>query len=113
MTLKELQERAHATSLKSRFWESGNGPEQLAAKIALIHSEATEALEEVRDPDARLDGTVTYSESGKPLGFAIELADIIVRVADLAQRQGIDLETVVEIKMRYNETRPPKHGKRL
>jgi NTP pyrophosphatase (non-canonical NTP hydrolase) len=113
MTLKELQERAHATALKSGFWDSGNGPEQLATKLALVHSEVSEALEEVRDPVAHLDDTVTYTETGKPLGFAVELADIVIRVADLAQRQGIDLETAIRIKMQYNETRPPKHGKRL
>ena len=40
-----------------------------------------------------------------------ELADVIIRVGDLAGVYGIDLETAVVRKMNYNRTRPHKHGK--
>ena len=49
--------------------------------IALCHSELSEALEEVRD-GGRL-AEIRYEEGGKPVGFAIELADAMIRIADL------------------------------
>lgn len=41
-----------------------------------------------------------------------ELADIVIRVADEAQTQGVDLETAIVKKMAYNVTRPRLHGKK-
>jgi NTP pyrophosphatase (non-canonical NTP hydrolase) len=46
----------------------------------------------------------------KPCGFPSELADIIIRVGDLAYRYGIDLEKAIEEKMKYNATRTFMHG---
>ncbi len=40
-----------------------------------------------------------------------ELADIVIRVADLAEGFGIDIEAEIMKKMEYNKTRPHKHGK--
>lgn len=78
-------------------------------RIALIHSEASEALEAYReygDLDAR-----TEHPKGKPVGVPSELADIVIRVADLAAIESIDLEEHVREKMIYNRTRPYRHGK--
>lgn len=51
--------------------------------------------------------------SRKPEGVAVELADAVIRIADLCGHLGIDLEEVIEIKMAYNEGRPYKHGKKF
>lgn len=48
----------------------------------------------------------------KPEGFGIELADIIIRVLHMAEAFGIDIDRCMRLKMAYNETREPKHGKR-
>jgi NTP pyrophosphatase (non-canonical NTP hydrolase) len=72
-----------------------------------MHSEVSEALEAYRE-DPTIPSTV--SEEGKPLGFASELADIVIRVGDTAEALGIDLEAAVVQKMKYNESRPFKHG---
>lgn len=78
--------------------------EECLAKLALIVSEVAEAMETVRKPP---------EASWKLQGFtaeAEEIADILIRVLDYAAWRGIDL-MAVEAKLRYNEQRPPMHGK--
>jgi NTP pyrophosphatase (non-canonical NTP hydrolase) len=71
----------------------------MATRIALIHEEVSEALKELR--------TIPYNREL----FAGELADILIRTGDLAILAGIDLDHATRIKMAYNKTREPKHGK--
>jgi NTP pyrophosphatase (non-canonical NTP hydrolase) len=81
-----------------------------AEDIALMHSELSEALEDIRDGvwDLRYD-TMPGKEL-KPLGVASELADVLIRVFAFARKHNIDLADAVVRKMLYNETRPYKHG---
>lgn len=52
-------------------------------------------------------------EDGKPEGIPSELADIMIRVADLAGAYDIDLAKIIDQKMTYNASRPHLHGKKL
>lgn len=105
MDINELVEKAHETAVKHGFWDR---PPEIGTSIALIHSELSEALEEVRAAKPRL-----YYNGNKPEGVSIELADAVIRVADLCGYLGIDLNEAVEIKMEYNKSRPYKHGKKF
>lgn len=94
------------------------------SKLMLITTEVAEAAEVFRD--AKTFGSIqaTYQEAGgrmhlyddasthppKPEGFGSELADIIIRVFDLAEELGIDLGAEVLRKMRYNATREYRRG---
>lgn len=106
MNLSEIQSRAHRTA-QAVGWH--DKPLNIEAALLLIHSEVSEATEEYRKPD--LDVRTSYTGAdGKPEGFGVELADIIIRTAELAARAGIDLEHEVAAKLAYNETRPYRHG---
>lgn len=140
MTICELVNRAHDNAVKHGFW---NLAPEFGTAIALIHSELSEALEEARadrpnlyfpcnagglcpddDPevacgcgsrifDPKNPDAPCSAKSKKPEGVAVELADAVIRIADLCGHMGIDLEAAIALKMDYNETRPFKHGKKF
>lgn len=66
------------------------------SKLALVHSEVSEATEAVRVGD---------------LGnFTEEIADVVIRCLDITGTLGIDLEAAIRSKMLRNEARPHRNG---
>jgi len=82
------------------FWESANTGE----KLALIHSEISEALEADRK-GLQAEHIQDFS------GIEEELADAVIRILDFAGQHGLRLGEAIGAKMQYNLTRPYKHGK--
>ena len=107
MDIKELQIASHAIAVTKGWWEEDRNVGEL---LALIHSEVSEALEEWRIDEGL---AVIRMEGDKPVGFAVELADTLIRICDLAESAGIDLNAALKIKMAYNATRPWRHGGKL
>jgi NTP pyrophosphatase (non-canonical NTP hydrolase) len=108
-SLFQLQWRSYATAARNGFWDrrpDGTEP-TVPEKLMLICCEISEAMEEWR----KGPGHVDYVKDGKPEGIAVELADAVIRILDLAQRLDVDLADVIRRKMEYNDTRPFKHGK--
>jgi hypothetical protein len=103
----------------------------IAEKLALVHEEVSEALGEIRSGHAPLEvyyldkktGTISaaqlHDEDGvpqlKPEGFLVELADAMIRIADLAylagDKDGTQLASALQTKAVYNATREHKHGR--
>ncbi len=78
----------------------------IATKLMLIVSEASEALDSLR----KVGSNKTILGEGN---FIEELADIMIRVMDLADIVGLDLGAAVVDKIEINSSRPHKHGKKF
>lgn len=124
MRIEQLVEDSYRNSEEHGFWDDAEEMIKIGhkdwmfryiipTKLDLIVSEASEALDNVRDGTLEQGKLLWYNESGKPEGFASEIADAIIRLCDVAGYLGIDLEYVLEEKHRYNQSRPLKHGKTI
>ena len=79
--------------------------------ISLIHCELSEAVEEFRNGRGLTE--IYVGEKGKPEGIPIELADVIIRICDFCGYSGIDLNEALQMKMKYNQSRPYRHGNKV
>lgn len=97
-----LQSEVHRNAVDKGFWDD---PVNVAEKLALIHSEISEALEAYRKGNPP-DNKLPEYESA-----AVELADAVIRIMDLAGGMGMNLAGAIVAKVEYNLGRPRKHGK--
>ena len=76
--------------------------------LALIVTEISEAIEAIRENRFTDYHKINFKET-----FEEEIADVFIRLFDFCGNYGIDIETFINFKMDYNESREWKHGKTL
>jgi len=130
MTIKELCKLSHDMAVEKGFWDNTKIiPKRflIEEKILLIITELAEAVEALRKgrkqefPEVRLKGHINKKDRNiikKATSklwlkdtFEDEIADVFIRLGDMCEALGIDIEWQIKQKMSYNKTRPKKHGK--
>lgn len=96
LVINELARKIHENARAKGFYDEAVSFPQ---SIALIHSEASEALEAHRNAEP----TENIIE---------ELADIVIRVLDTCGYHSYNIGGAILDKMEKNSRRPQKHGKR-
>lgn len=108
--MRDIQKEVHQLAISSGWWPEGADMGVIPEKLMLVVSEVSEALECYRTPEDFKDH---FSEDGKPEGFGIELADAVIRILDLSEWLGLDMENLILTKHSYNKTRSYRHGGKL
>lgn len=122
--LNILSKKANDNALAKGF---GRAAEDLPKALMLIVSELSEALEADREgkwaakvESGDMHALHNLNDEEYAAWFKTnvkdtvqdELADAIIRLFNVAGDLGLDLDFHVRAKMRYNSTRPFKHGKK-
>lgn len=104
MILNDLRDKAYNNARTKGFYDAG--VPDVAAYCANLHGEVSELWEahrrNVLNQPCDKNAELTCLEE--------ELADIVIRVLDMAGALGVDLDGAVAEKMRYNATRGYRHG---
>ena len=123
--INNLAAEIHKNAKAKGFFEK---EKNIGEMLALIHSEVSEALEADRkdmycdwsyDEPPIIQENLIDDNSFKRLfekevknNFEDGLADIMIRVMDLAAYKKINLEWHIKAKMRYNSLREKYHSKK-
>lgn len=100
----ELAREVHATAVSKGWWDRERNDGEI---IALMHSELSEALEAIRNGNPADDKIPPFT------GAEAELADVIIRIMDVAPGRHWRVAEAVVAKMAMNRSRPRKHGGKL
>jgi len=93
MEMKTIAALVHDNAVKRGWWEDTRSVEEL---LCLVHSDILEALWAFWNHDDD--------------NFKEALADIVIRVFDMAEGLGINIEDAVKSKHSVNIDRPYRHG---
>lgn len=124
--INELAKKVHYDAIEKGFYDNDGGT-NMGERIALIHSELSEALEADRNGKycelskesirnlsyfhSESEFITQYKERVRGT-FEEEIADLFIRALDMVAFKDIDIESHINAKMRYNRSRENKNGKK-
>lgn len=94
----EIVDRSHTASVKAGWWERELTVETVPRCLMLIVSEIAEAME--GDRKNLMDDKLPHRKM-----IEVELADAVIRIADLAGKLELDLGGALVEKLEFNRTR--------
>ena len=119
--LNELAKQLHEKAKAKGFWDEQR---ETGTLLMLMVSELSEALEADRkDKHTNKNTLVKLLYENDPTQFVSvfqndvkdtfedEIADVFIRLLDFIAQREIDIESHIELKMRFNQTRAYKHDK--
>ncbi len=109
-TIKQWSSMVHELAKEKGWWPGWPEKRERSQTelLALAICELSEGIEEIRS------GKDTYYEvEGKPCGLQTEVADCIIRLLDMCQAEGWDIEEVMRKKHQFNKSRSARHGGKL
>ena len=89
---------------ESKGWTVETDEKSIATKIALMHSELSEALEALRHGNPPDNHIPEFN------GLEAEFADTIIRIAHVAKVLNLRVGEAIIAKLQYNSQREYKHG---
>lgn len=121
MEIRELQKKVHQNAMNKGFWDK---PHNFGNDLMLVVSELGECIEAHRCGDfanieafnelivnETYDFETCFKREIKD-SMEDELADAVIRILDMAEGYGVDLQKHIELKMEFNEKRERLHGKK-
>jgi len=117
MHIKDLCKEAHKTAIEKGFWPEDKSKRNISEMLMLVVTELAEACEALRKSGRQklylVKGGASRSINWEKDTFEDEIADTFIRLGDLCEALGIDIEWQIKEKMNYNKTRPKLHGKKF
>ena len=102
-SFKQVQQIVHENARQKGWWKDDNTSED-GVRIALMHSELSEALEAMRNGNPYSKKIPNFEHVTE------EMADVVIRIMDYCERRELCLAEAIIAKHHHNIGRPFKHG---